>query len=203
MRDMGRGLDGTGLRYDRRPRTSALRNGVTALARSRLTSDPGRTRTCNLRIRSPLLYPVELRDRSCWPRRTPSLMRPGLLAVGLEIVRIGLDNPLTLFRLIDNVRNATRLGVLCASFVHVAGTRCCLSEMRCTSARSELKRLISCLTIHSLPKRANGSKTLFGSTRILKKRARAGEWLFPTLPLFLPHSPGRLCTLDLDFPNAL
>ena len=27
--------------------------------------DPGRTRTCNLRIRSPLLYPVELRGLEC------------------------------------------------------------------------------------------------------------------------------------------
>lgn len=50
-----------------------------------LYGDPGRTRTCDHRLRRPVLYPAELRDRAGLTRRS---VRPGRLAVITEIVRI-------------------------------------------------------------------------------------------------------------------
>src|SRR5688500_19295160 len=55
---------------------------------------PGRTRTCDLRIRSPALYPTELRAQqafiissdsfpSCLPRRRKTVMSVRLFAAGL------------------------------------------------------------------------------------------------------------------------
>ena len=53
------------LRLNRKPESlvSGIKNGETLIAfpRSNLTGTPGRIRTCGLRIRSPALYPAELR----------------------------------------------------------------------------------------------------------------------------------------------
>src|ERR1700759_4941673 len=40
-------------------------SGVEGLTGHMIDGGPGKTRTCDLRFRKPLLYPAELRDRAC------------------------------------------------------------------------------------------------------------------------------------------
>ncbi len=68
----------------------------------RTDGDPGRTRTCNRRIRNPMLYPVELRGRVLVRKSAPSVS-PGLNPLYREIVGIGLGADLTRLRRLNRV----------------------------------------------------------------------------------------------------
>jgi hypothetical protein len=64
----------------RQHRAATTRDGWRPLARARTTSTPDRTRTCNLRGRNSLLYPIELRGQK---QGRPLPPRPGTLLLRL------------------------------------------------------------------------------------------------------------------------